>query len=114
MDIFLLALIIFLLICIAILYGFFAKAYICHLRFFKYLKEADYAEWRRLRSLGSGKYVGAQNFDKLLTYIKSNAGEEDLKILRFKDEMRFCFRMLKIIGLSILVDIVIIFFYTTF
>lgn len=114
MDSFLLALIIFLFVCIVVLYGFFAKAYVFQIKLSRHLKNTDYNQWRYLRSFGNGKYVGAANFEKLREYLKSDDGEEDLRVLRFKDEMRFCFRMLKIIGFSIVVDIAIIFVYTVF
>ena len=114
MDTFVVGLVILVLVCTAALFIFFAKAYICQIRLSRHLKDSDYKQWRYLRSFGDGKFVGAANFDKLRAYLKSSDGEEDLKILRFKDELRFCFRMLKIIGLSIAVDIAIIFVCTVF
>jgi hypothetical protein len=114
MDAFVVGLVILVLVCTVALFIFFAKAYICQIRFFRHLKTSDYKQWRSLRSLGDGKFVGAANFDKLRAYLKSNTGEEDLKVLRFKDELRFCFRMLKIIGLSIVVDVAVIFVCTVF
>lgn len=114
MDTFLGSLLVALLGCVIAAYVFFAKAFVCQTKLFRYLKAEHYEQWRHLRSFGNGKYVGGVNFERTRAYLKSSDGEEDLKVLRFKDELRFCLRVIKVMILTMVVDIAFVFVYTVF
>jgi len=94
----------FLLAQSAALFVVFFYAWVCQGFFFAYLRATNTPLWKSLNPMGTGTV----NLGLFWLFLKNDMGEENPRVLRYKNTLRGCVRLLKIIGIGLVVNIALI------